>query len=170
VRKIGTDRKIPIQTNQAQSGTGDKTAAHSEKSAEDPNKEAYDDQIDRTDVRPGNWKEHGLFGATTKEADQKRGKTFENNSLTNYEQNRKDGIHITVLNFDLKQPPSEKMQHQEKIACDKEPIDRQFKRKGSQCLASFRLHAFQFLRVWFAWRLRPSLATGKLNCAQIISS
>src|SRR5260370_32669911 len=64
VRKIGADGEIPIQTDQTQGRTSDKAPAHSKKPAQDANEEPYDDQIDRTDVRPGYWKKHGLFRAT----------------------------------------------------------------------------------------------------------
>ena len=85
VRQISADREISVQTDQAQRGAGNETPAYSKKSAENPDKETYNNKIDRADVRPGNWKKHGLFGAAPNEANQEGGDTFKNNGLTNDE-------------------------------------------------------------------------------------
>ena len=85
MREIGADREIPVQTNEAQGGARNETSSNPKKSTENPNKKPYNDQIDRADVGPGNWKKHGLFGAASNEAEQKGGNTFENNGLTDDE-------------------------------------------------------------------------------------
>jgi hypothetical protein len=70
VREIGADCEIPIQADEAQGGTCDETSSNPKKSAEDPDEKPYNDQVDRADVRSGNWKKHGLFGAAPNEAEQ----------------------------------------------------------------------------------------------------
>jgi len=59
VREISADRKIPVQTDQAEGGARNEAAAHSKEPAKNPDEETYNDKIDRADVRPGNWKKHG---------------------------------------------------------------------------------------------------------------
>ena len=70
MRQIGTDREIPVQTDEAQGGARNEAPAHSKEPAKDSDEEPYNDQVDRADVGPGNWKKHGLFGATSDEAEQ----------------------------------------------------------------------------------------------------
>ena len=84
MRQIGAHCKIPIQTDQTQGGAGNEAPAHSEKSAQNADHEPNDDQIDRADVRPGNGKKHGLFGATANETQQERGHILKNDSLADH--------------------------------------------------------------------------------------
>ena len=58
VGEIGPDGEIPIQTDRAKSRTGNETPAHPEESAENPDEKANDREIDRADVRSGDWKKH----------------------------------------------------------------------------------------------------------------
>ena len=67
VRQIGADGEVPVKTYRAQRRARDKTAAHSKEAAEDADEKADDYEIDRTDVRSGNWKKHGLFRAAANE-------------------------------------------------------------------------------------------------------
>ncbi len=84
MRQIGANCKIPIQTDQAQGGPGNEAPAHSEKSAHNADHEPDDDQIDRADVRAGNWEKHGLSGTTANETQQARGHILKNNSLADH--------------------------------------------------------------------------------------
>ena len=84
MRQIGADCKIPIQTDQTEGGAGNEAPAHSEKSAHNADQEPDDNQIDRADVRAGNWEKHGLSGATANETQQERGHILKNDSLADH--------------------------------------------------------------------------------------
>ena len=70
VREIGADREIPIQADQAQGGASNETPTNPKESAENPDHKSDNHKVDWADVRPGNWKKHGLFGAAPNEAEQ----------------------------------------------------------------------------------------------------
>ena len=58
VGEVGADREIPIQSDGAQGRPGNKTAADAEESTENPDHKSDNREIDRADVRAGNWKKH----------------------------------------------------------------------------------------------------------------
>jgi hypothetical protein len=89
-----------------------------------------------------------LLGASSNEADQKSGDAFKENGLPDDQQNRKRGIDIPVLNFELVQPLSQQMKHKKKIGNDENRVDYQLNRKSSHGLGSFFFHQ----RDWHLFR------------------
>ena len=100
MRQVGAHCKIPIQTDQAQGGARNETPAHSEKSAHNADYEPNDDQIDRADVRAGNWEKHGLSGATANKTQQERGYILKNDSLAEVKFEQQD-LGYPVFGCDL---------------------------------------------------------------------
>src|SRR5437868_8265226 len=58
VREIGANGEIPIEPDGAQSRPGNEAAAHAEKTAENSDDESGRGEINRADVRAGNWEMH----------------------------------------------------------------------------------------------------------------
>ena len=141
VGEIGADREVPIQTDQAQRRTGDKAAAHSEKSTQDADEKSDDGQINRTDVRAGDRKKHGLLGAPANHAQQKCGQAFENDGLADDEKNRRARVSGPVMELKLLQPIPQKMKHEKKIPDDERGIDHQLDDKCAQGFGCVVFHA-----------------------------
>src|SRR5262245_51738062 len=60
MRQIGADCEIPVQPGEAQDRPCDETPADSEEAAKNTDKKSGRRQVDRADVRSGNWKNHGF--------------------------------------------------------------------------------------------------------------
>jgi len=79
-------------------------------------------------------KNMALLGAASNEANQKSGDAFKKDGLSDDQQNRNQGIHIAVVNFELVQPLAQQMQHQKKVGNDKKRVDHELNRKSAQGL------------------------------------
>jgi hypothetical protein len=97
-------------------------------------------------VGVGDWEKHELFPAATQEPKQKRRHRVQNDGLTGNEQEGDAGIDIAMLRFEVVQPLAKQIKDEEKIANDKNRIDRKFDRKRSQTLGSFLFHETESLK------------------------
>jgi hypothetical protein len=61
---------------------GNETSADTKESTQNSNDKADSSQINRVDVRVGDWKKHELFPASPQEAKQERRHRVQNNGLT----------------------------------------------------------------------------------------
>src|SRR5215813_8426950 len=57
--QISPDRKVPIEADCSQSGSGNKTSADAEKSPQNADDESNDPEVNWADVSAGNREEHG---------------------------------------------------------------------------------------------------------------
>ena len=110
------------------------------KSAQDTNDKADNHEINRVDVRVGDWKKHELFPAASEEAKQKRRHRVQDNGLAGDEQNGDAGISIAMLRFEPIQPVPQEIKNQEEIANDQNRIDRQFNGENPETFSSLFFH------------------------------
>src|ERR1041385_9054950 len=143
---------IPIHSHQAQGRTGNETSADTKKPAQNSYEKADNGQIDRADLRVGNWKKHTLSPPAAQKAEQKRRDRVQNDGLTGNEQERDDGVGDSMLRFQMEQPLAEKMKNQEEIDDDENRINHQFDYERSQTFGFFLFHgtdiveAFEMLK------------------------
>src|SRR4051812_41459260 len=82
VGEIRSDGKIPIKTNRLQRRARDEAPAYAEKSTEDSNNKPDHRQVDRADVRIGDWEKHRLLRtAAAEESQQPGGDALEKDGL-----------------------------------------------------------------------------------------
>src|SRR6187200_417468 len=87
VRQVGSDRVVPIHSHQSQRWTCNETSTYAKKAAENPDYKPNNNQINRIDVRVGDWEKHELSPTAPHEPEQERSYGIEDNGLTSYEQN-----------------------------------------------------------------------------------
>ena len=146
VRQVRANRVIPIHSHQAQRRAGDETSADAKKSTQDANDKADNHEIDRVDVRVGDWKKHELFPAASEEAKQKSRHRVQDNGLAGDEQNGDAGISIAMLRFEPIQPVPQEIKNQEEIANDQNRIDRQFSGENPETFSSLFFHQAKMAR------------------------
>src|SRR5881227_4328016 len=112
MREVSSNRVIPIYSHQAQCGSGDETSADTKEPAQNSNNKSDNSQINRVDVRVGDWKKHELFPASPQEAKQERRHRIQDNGLTGDEQKGYPGIDVAMLYFEPVQPTTKQMQNQ----------------------------------------------------------
>jgi len=123
VGQISPDRIIPIQSDNTQRWTGYKASADAKEPPENPDDKPDYAEIDRADMRAGDWKKHILFLAAANQPQQKRSHILKNDGLADHEQYGNAGVGVTVVTFQLMQSRSQKMQDQEKIYDDQDRVD-----------------------------------------------
>src|SRR5881296_1464624 len=104
VRQVRSNRVIPVHSHQAQRGASYETSADAKEPTENSNDKADNRQINRVDVRVGDWKKHELFPASPQEAKQERRHRIQDNGLTGDEQKGYPGIDVAMLRFKVVQP------------------------------------------------------------------
>jgi hypothetical protein len=109
----------------------------------------------------------GLLGAASNQADQKSGQTFKENGLTDDQQNRQSGVEISMMNFELEQPLSQEMEHQEKVGDDKERVDYELNRKSAHSLDGFLFHQKRLMRYLLTCQRHLAVACNRVE-AQIV--
>src|SRR5438093_7507899 len=112
VRQVRSNRVIPVHSHQAQRGAGYETPAHAKEPTQNSNDKADNDQINRVDVRVGDWKKHELSRAAAQEAKQKRRHTIQENGLPNDEQKGYPGIDVAILRYEVITPLAQDMKNQ----------------------------------------------------------
>src|SRR4029077_7553765 len=120
MREICSHCVIPIHSHQAQRRTGNETSAYAKKAAQNSNHKTNYDQIDRVDVSVGDREKHDLSPAAEQEPKKERRHRVQSDSLTGDEQQRDDGVQVTMLRLELVQPLAQKMKNQEKINGDED--------------------------------------------------
>src|SRR4030095_9876387 len=140
VRQVRSNRVVPIDSHQAQRRPCNETSAYAKKAAQNSNHKADNGQVQRIDVRIGDWKKHDLPPTARQEPEQNRGYRIENNGLTSDKQDGHERINDAMLGFELIQPVAQKMQDQEEITCDKDGINRQLGCECAQALGSILFH------------------------------
>jgi hypothetical protein len=115
----------------------------------------------------------GLLGAASNQADQKSGQTFKENGLTDDQQNRQSGVEISMMNFELEQPLSQEMEHQEKVGDDKERVNYELNRKSAHSLDGFLFHQKRLMRYLLTCQRHLAVACnrveGQIVCAARVS-
>src|SRR5215468_10422349 len=111
VGQVRSDSVIPIHSHQAQRRTCNETSAYSKKAAQNSNNKADYGQIERIDVRVGDWKKHDSSPTASQESEQHRGYRIQNNGLTSYEQDGDECINDAMPRFELVQPMAQKVQN-----------------------------------------------------------
>lgn len=109
----------------------------------------------------------GLLGAASNQADQKSGQTFKENGLTDDQQNRQSGVEKSMITFELIQPLSQEMEHQEKVGDDKERVDYELNRKSAHSLGSFLFHQKRLMRYLLTCQRHLVVACNRVK-AQIV--
>ena len=132
VRKVRADGVIPIHSHQAECGTSNETSADTKEPTQNSNDKADNSQINRVDVRVGNWEKHRLFQAAAQKAKQERRHTIQKNGLPDDEQKGYTGIDVAVLTFEPVQPVPQEIKNQKEVDNDKNRIDCQLNGKGSK--------------------------------------
>src|SRR6266480_6995796 len=111
MREVSSNRVIPIYSHQAQCGSGDETSADTKEPAQNSNNKSHNSQINRVDVRIGDWKKHELFPASSQEAKQQRRHTIQKDGLPYDERKGYSGIDVAMLTFEPIQPVTQKMKN-----------------------------------------------------------
>ncbi len=141
MRQVRSNRVIPIHSHQAQGWAGNETSTDPKEPAQNSNDKADNDQINRVDVRVGDWKKHGLFPAAPQDAKQKRCHRVQNDGLAGDKQKCDAGVSVSMVRFEMVQPITKKVKNQEEVDDDKNRIGRQLNGKGSETLGSLLFHS-----------------------------
>src|SRR5438128_5167511 len=104
VTQVRPNRIIPLPSPQAQCVASNQTYADTKEPTQNSNDKADNRQINRVDVRVGDWKKHELFPASPQEAKQERRHRIQDNGLTGDEQKGYPGIDVAMLRFKVVQP------------------------------------------------------------------
>ena len=115
-------------------------------------------------MRTGDRKKHNLFGATAEHSQKKRGHTFQQNGLTDDQENRDSGIGITMTRLQVIKPTAEKMENEKKIRHNQARVDHQLDQECAQSFGCFLFHSFHILRFGARLRLGPNVHKVTLHC------
>ena len=115
----------------------------------------------------------GLLGAASNQADQESGKSFKENGLSDDQQKRESGVEISMVNFEMIQPMSQQMEHQEKVDDDENRVDYELNRKSAHSLDGFLFHQKRMMRYLLTCQRYLVVACnhvkGQIVCAASVS-